>query len=68
MMRYLSATSTLLKDFGGHVQAVSEQLKAASQARAAQLGRKVLYLTSSQVRKEDVARALAAREGIRLRK
>ena len=64
MMRYLSATSTLLKDFGGHVQAVSEQLKAASQARAAQLGRKVLYLTSSQVRKEDVARALAAREGI----
>ena len=64
MMRYLSATSILLKDFGRHVQAVSEQLKAASQARAAQLGRKVLYLTSSQVRKEDVARALAAREGI----
>ena len=64
MMGYLSATSILLKDFGRHVQAVSEQLKAASQARAAQLGRKVLYLTSSQVRKEDVARALAAREGI----
>ena len=64
MMGYLSATSILLKDFGRHVQAVSEQLKAASQARAAQLGRKVLYLTSSQVRKEDVARALAAREGL----
>jgi len=64
MMRYLSATSILLKDFGRHVEAASERLKAASQARAAQLGRKVLYLTSSQVRKEDMARALAAREGI----
>ncbi len=64
MMGYLSATSILLKDFGGHVQAVSERLKAASQARAAQLGRKVLYLTSSQARKEDVARGIAAREGI----
>lgn len=62
MMRYLSATSVLLKDFGRHVQAISERLKAASQARAAQLGRKVLYLTSSQVRKEDVARTIAVRE------
>ncbi len=64
MMGYLSAVSVLLKDFGRHVQAVSERLKAASQARAAQLGRKVLYLASSQVRKEDVARSIARREGI----
>ena len=65
MMGYLSATSILLKDFGRHVQAVSERLKAASQARAAQLGRKVLYLTSSQVRQEDVARASATFGNVR---
>lgn len=64
MMRYLSGASILLKDFGDHVQAVSERLKAASQARAAQLGRSVVYLASSQVRKEDVARAIAARDRI----
>ena len=64
MMGYLSAASILLKDFGRHVQAVSERLKTASQTRAAQLGRKVLYLASSQVRKEEVARTIARRQGI----
>jgi hypothetical protein len=64
MMKYLSAASVLLKDFGGHVQAMSERLKAASQAGAARLGRKVVYLPSAQVRKEEVARSIAAREQI----
>jgi hypothetical protein len=64
MMGYLSVVSVLLKDFGRHVQAVSDRLKAASQSRAAQLGRKVLCLASSQVRKEEVARTIARREGI----
>jgi hypothetical protein len=64
MMKYLSAASVLLKDFGGHVQAMSERLKAASQAGAARLGRKVVYLPLAQVRKEEVARSIAAREQI----
>jgi hypothetical protein len=64
MMQYLSMASVLLKDFGRHVQGMSERLKAASQAQAARLGRKILYLASGQVRKEDVAREVAEREGI----
>jgi hypothetical protein len=62
MMGYLSAASILLKDFGRHVQAVSERLKTASQTRAAQRGQKVLYLASSQVRK-SVSCTFARRPG-----
>lgn len=64
MMRYLSAASVLLKDFGRHVQGMSERLKSASQARVAREGRKMLYLPSGQLRKEEVAREIAQREGV----
>jgi len=65
MMGYLSGVNIRLKDFGRHVQAVSARMKTTSQARAAALGRKVLYVASPQVRKEDLARAMARREGLR---
>ena len=65
MMGYLSGVNIRLKDFGRHVQAVSARMKTTSQARAAALGRKVLYVPSPQVRKEDLARAMARREGLR---
>ncbi len=64
MMRYLSAASVLLKDFGRHVQGMSERLKAASQARVVTLGRTMRYLASGQLRKEDVAREIAQREAL----
>jgi len=64
MMGYLNGAGILLKDFRRHVVMVSERLKAAAQAQATRLGRTVLYLASSQLRKEEVARALAARQGI----
>lgn len=64
MMGYLSAASILLKDFGRHVQQMSERLKAACQAQVASLGRKVRYLASGQLRKGEMVREIAQREGI----
>jgi hypothetical protein len=64
MKRYLWANQVLLKDFGSHVEQVSRQLKQASQAEAESLGRPVKYLASSQVSKEDIAREMAAKQGI----
>ena len=65
MKRYLWANQVLLKDFGLHVERVSRRLKEASLAAAETLRRPVKYLTSSQVSKEEVARGIAAQEGIR---
>jgi len=65
MKRYLWANHILLKDFGSHVERVSRRLKEASLAEAGSLGRPVKYLTSSQVSKEEIARGIAAKEGIR---
>jgi len=64
MKRYLWANQVLLKDFGSHVERVSRQLKQASQAEAESLRRPVKYLASSQVSKEDIAREMAAKQGI----
>src|SRR5438552_2003930 len=56
---FLSATSVLLKDFGAYVEALSQQVKKASEAIAqtTPAGR-VLYLPSSSQSKEDYVRAL----------
>ena len=66
MKRYLFwANQILLKDFGSHVERVSRRLKVASLAEAEPLGRPVKYLSSSPVSKEEIARSIAAKEGIR---
>jgi hypothetical protein len=65
MMRYLWANQILLKDFGSHAQQVSDRLKKAASAEAEALGRPVEYLPSSKASKEDIARAIAARDHIR---
>ena len=64
MKRYLWTNQVLLKDFGSHVERVSQRLKEASLAEAKALGRPVKYLTSSPVSKEEIARGIAARDGI----
>lgn len=51
-------------DFKTHAQECTEQLLAASLAEAKRLDRPVEYLPSAAVRKEDLARALAKRDGI----
>jgi len=64
MRRYLRATHVLLKDFGRHVEEVSNRLKEASLAQARALGRPVTYLASSQTDKDALVRRLMAADGI----
>ena len=58
MGRFLNHIGVLLKDFGQYVQTTTEELKRQSLLRAQELGRPIVYLPSSTVRKEDVARRL----------
>lgn len=64
MMSYLWAQQVRLMEFGRHVQQVSERLKQACRAKAVKLGRTIQYLTSAGESKEEIARRIAAREGI----
>jgi hypothetical protein len=65
MMGFLSRMGVLLKDFGAYVQKTSERLKEASCEAARRLERPIVYLPSAGTRKEDVARQIAERDGIR---
>ena len=65
MQQYLRANHILLKEFAAHVDQVTRRLKEASLAEAEALGRPVQYLPSPQARKEEIARGIAARDGIR---
>jgi hypothetical protein len=64
MNQYLWSNHILLKEFGSHVEHVSQRLKAASLAEALAAGRPVRYLASPEISKEDTARGIAARDGI----
>lgn len=64
MRTYLSTRKVLLKDFGKHVQVMTKTLKDAVTAAVEKLNRPVVYLQSSAVRKEDVARKIAERDGV----
>jgi hypothetical protein len=64
MAGYLSRIGTLLKDFGDHAQAMTEQLIQASLKRAEVAGRPVQYLQSPSIRKDDYARRIARDDGI----
>lgn len=65
MMGYLAANRVLFKDFGAHAEQVSQHLKKAALAEAEASERPVQYLASSQVSKEEIARGIALRDGIR---
>jgi hypothetical protein len=65
MMTYLWFNQILLKNFGAHVEKVTERLKEASLAEAKALGRPVKYLNSSQTDKESIARDILAHDGVR---
>jgi len=64
MKAYLIRKGVWVADFAQHVHAVSERLKESSLAEARKLGRTILYLSSSQIDKEAMARRIAAREKI----
>ena len=65
MMSYLWANQVLLKNFGDHVENVTERLKEASLAHAKACGRPVQYLNSSHIDKETIARNLLTQDGVR---
>ena len=61
---FLSYTGVLLKDFGDYSMELTERVKDAALAVAQETQRPVLYLPDPSVRKEDVAREIAKRDGI----
>jgi hypothetical protein len=65
MNQYLSSNHLLLKDFGAHVEQVSQRLKVASLAEAVATGRPVRYLASAKASKENIARRIAVEDDIR---
>lgn len=64
MRHYLHANDVLLKDFKGHVEGVTERVRAASTAAANRSGKVVRYLGSSGVDKGELARRIATEESI----
>jgi hypothetical protein len=65
MMSYLWTNQVFLKNFGEHVEKVTERLKEASLAEAKDCRRPVKYLNSSQLNKETIARDILAQDGVR---
>jgi len=65
METYLAFNWILKKDFGGHVEAVSQRLKQASVAEALRRKRPVIYLEDHEDSKEDLARSIAEEDQIR---
>jgi hypothetical protein len=64
MERYIQKAGFLLKDFKQLMLRITGQIKSATQQIAERTGRPLTYLSSSQVRKEEVARQIAQRDGI----
>jgi hypothetical protein len=64
MKAYLWAVQVLLKDFAGHAEAVTRELREASEALARRTGRPIRFLSSSATNKEAIARAIARHDGI----
>jgi hypothetical protein len=63
--RFLSSTRHLMKDFGKYAHELSQQVRAASLAVAESAGRPVVHLNGPSVSKEDTAREIAKRDGIK---
>jgi hypothetical protein len=64
MEMYIKRAGFLMKDCKALMLQVTGQIKTATQQLAEKTGRPLLYLSSSQVRKETVARQIAQRDGV----
>jgi len=60
MKKHLSRCDVPRRNFGVHVEQTTKKLKNASLAEAERLGRPIIYLQSSQTRKESVAKQVLA--------
>jgi hypothetical protein len=65
MKGYLWANGIPWKDYPGHVTAVSQQVKQTSLAAVEAAHRPIQYLSSGKDSKEQLAREIARRDGIR---
>src|ERR1700676_4220338 len=65
MFSYLWAVQVKLKDFASHAEALTRQLRDASEALARRSGRPVRYLSSGGINKEEIAREIARADGIK---
>ena len=63
--KHLSVIGVLLRDFKGFMTDVTTRLRKSTEALAETAGRPMKYLTNSSVSKEDVAREMAERDGVR---
>jgi len=64
METYMAFNRILKKDFGKHVEAVSQRLKEASVAEALGRQRPVIYLEDNDDSKEDLARFIAQQDKV----
>ena len=64
MEKYIQKAGFLMKDFKQLMLRVTGQIKAATQEISERTGLPLTYLSSSQVRKEEVARQIARKDGI----
>jgi hypothetical protein len=64
MEAYLNACRVLIKDFGQLVERTTRAVKAKAQALAAAAGRPYIYISSTQISKEDLVRRIALRDQI----
>jgi hypothetical protein len=64
MQEYLNKARILLKDFKSFVLQITGQIKTATQSVAQKAGRPLIYLSSSAVRKEEMALRIGQEDGI----
>jgi hypothetical protein len=65
MRSFLSCVGVLLKDFQTYVQGVTDRIRSAAEELAGAEHRPLIYLNSSAVSKEQLARTIAERDGVR---
>lgn len=65
MRGFLNHIGVLLKDFKTYVQGATDQIRDATQQVAEAHGKQVRFLESSRISKEETAREIAQRDGIR---
>lgn len=62
---YLTRCGVLIKDFKAFAEALTGRVKTAAYQAASAAGRPVQYISDSQLSKEELARQIAQRDGIR---
>lgn len=65
MVGYLWSMGVRLQEFAAHAEALTGRLREASEALARRTNRPIRYLASSATSKEDIAREIAAADGIK---